>query len=317
MSRPVSHTESSPGRSRPRTEPTSRPASPPDRGHRHTSSTPAARRGRRRRLLDERGDDPGVVRAGPRAASRRAGGRGSRAHRGGRRAGHRAQRGRRRPRRRQQVGSALRGALEPLGLPPCGDRRVVAGQAGPLAPRVGAAVVPGGGPGVDGVLEQPVLVGLLDERRGVADHPRQEPGDRLDHREDRDLAAVQDVVAERDDGTSRPSVSAACVVDPLVDPLVAAAARRRATARAASSWAMAWVNGTPPGPGMTRWAAARPVPATRDDVVERLGPRLGPHDHPRATAVGRVVDGAVPVVGEVTQVVDDAGRGCRRGAPCR
>ena len=35
-----------------------------------------------------------------------------------------------------------------------------------------------------------------------------------------------------------------------------------------------------------------------DDRVERLAPRLGLHDHARAAAVGRVVDGAVAVVGE-------------------
>ena len=47
---------------------------------------------------------------------------------------------------------------------------------------------PGGGLGVDGVLEQAVLVRLLDERLRVADDPGQQPPDGLDHRQHRDLA---------------------------------------------------------------------------------------------------------------------------------
>ena len=38
--------------------------------------------------------------------------------------------------------------------------------------------------------------------------------------------------------------------------------------------------------------------------VERLAPRLGLHHHAGAAAVRGVVDGAVPVVGPVAQVVD-------------
>jgi hypothetical protein len=95
----------------------------------------------------------------------------------------------------EQVGSTSGRAGEPLGVAPVGDGAVVAGQ----QDRWDLAAVPRAGLGVDGVLEQTVLEGLLDERRGVAVDPRDEPSDGLDHGEHGHLAAVEDVVAEADD----------------------------------------------------------------------------------------------------------------------
>ena len=66
----------------------------------------------------------------------------------------------------------------------------------------------------------------------------------------------------------------------------------------ASSAATAWVNGRPDGVGTTSDGAV--AGAT---CVERLAPRLRLHHHAGAAAVGGVVDGAVPVVGPVAQVV--------------
>ena len=71
-------------------------------------------------------------------------------------------------------------------------RRVVAGQ----QHRRHLPVPPGRGLRVAGRLEQPAGVRLLDQRLGVADHPGQQPGHRLDDRQHRHLAAVEDVVAQ-------------------------------------------------------------------------------------------------------------------------
>ena len=57
---------------------------------------------------------------------------------------------------------------------------------------------PGRRPGVDGVLQQPVLVRLLDQRLGVAHEPGQQPDHGLGDRQRGHLSAVEDVVAERD-----------------------------------------------------------------------------------------------------------------------
>ena len=123
-------------------------------------------------------------------------------------------------RRGQEVRAALGGALDPLLVTPLRDRLVVAAEQ-----HVGhGAPVPLGGLGVDGVLEQAVLVGLLDEGLGVADDTGQQASDRLDHREDRDLSAVEDVVAEREDPHGHPL--AGPLVDPLVDAFVATAGER-------------------------------------------------------------------------------------------
>ena len=59
------------------------------------------------------------------------------------------------------------------------------------------AAAPGGGAGVDGVLEQAVLVRLLEQRVGVAHEAGQQPGHRLDDHQGGGLAAVEHVVADR------------------------------------------------------------------------------------------------------------------------
>src|SRR5215203_2473407 len=85
-------------------------------------------------------------------------------------------------------------------------------------------VPPDGRLGVAGSLEQPPgrgAVRLVHERLGVADDTGQQPRDRLDDREHRDLAAVEDVVAQ---GDLEDAGAAGCLVEhPLVDALVAPA----------------------------------------------------------------------------------------------
>ncbi len=90
-------------------------------------------------------------------------------------------------------------------------------------------------PGVLRVLEQSVgerfLVG-----RCVVDRSREQPDHRVDDDEGRQLAAGQDVVADReleiDEGP-----------DPLVDALVARADEDRGGTASARSWARSWLNG--------------------------------------------------------------------------
>jgi hypothetical protein len=96
----------------------------------------------------------------------------------------------------QQVRPAGGRALEPLLVTPPGDRSVVPGEKdrGNVTPPV--PPVPAGRLGVDGILQQPLLMGLLDERLGVADDAGQQARDRLDDRQHRHLAAVEHVVAE-------------------------------------------------------------------------------------------------------------------------
>ena len=96
-------------------------------------------------------------------------------------------------------------------------RAVVAGEQ-----HVGdVAALPGRGLGVDGVLEQAVGVRLLDQRLGVAHEAGQQPHDRLGDRQRGHLAAVEDVVAERD--LAHRADRGGVLDDPLVDALVAAA----------------------------------------------------------------------------------------------
>ena len=156
------------------------------------------------------------------------------------------------------------------------------------------------GLGVERILQQAAGVRLLVQGRLVADHAREQPRDRLGHGEHGDLAAVEHVVAETEHGerVARPEL----VVDALVDPLVAPAGEDQPVVLLRH----------PPGDLLGEDLAARSghdhvrgLPGTRGaDGVERLAPGLGPHDHAGAAAVRRVVDGAVPVVGPVAQVVD-------------
>ena len=191
----------------------------------------------------------------------------------------------------QQVGPSLCGTTPGLLEPPGRDRGVVAGQ----QHRGHVEAAPRRRPGVDGVLQQPVLVRLLDQRLGVAHEPGQQPDHRLGDRHGRDLAAVEDVVAERDLDHLGPGRGV--VEHALVDALVATAeehqplpGRQLAGQRLAER-----------RPGRRGYDDRRAVDPER---VERLAERLGRHHHAGAAAERRVVDGAVPVVGPLPQVVD-------------
>ena len=143
-------------------------------------------------------------------------------------------------------------------------------------------------------------MGLLDERPRVADDPRQQPGHRLDDREDGHLAAVEDVVPEGDDRDPHPR--GGVQLHPLVDALVTAAGKDEPL-----------LGGELARPGLRE----RHTPGARDDevrarstvgagqdLVEGRPPRFGLHDHAGAAAVGGAVDAAVSVVGVLAQVVD-------------
>ena len=73
-------------------------------------------------------------------------------------------------------------------------------------------------------------MGLLDQRLGVAHEAREQPDDRLGDREGGDLAAVEDVVAERD--LAHRAERGGVLDDPLVDALVAAAREDQVLVRA-------------------------------------------------------------------------------------
>ena len=144
-----------------------------------------------------------------------------------------------RPTAEQQVGPAVGRTAYGLLVAPCGDRAVVAGE----QHRRDVEAAPGGGLGVDRVLEQAVLVGLLGERLGVAHEAGQQPDDGLDDGQRGHLAAVEHVVAERQlphVEPPRPRRRPPAGRCPRSDR------RRRPGARApASSRATAWVNGAP------------------------------------------------------------------------
>ena len=96
---------------------------------------------------------------------------------------------------RDHVRTAPRGAGQGLVPPGTGNTAVVPRQ----QDRVHGQVPPGGGPGVDLVLQQPgSAVGLLDHGVRVAQDPGQEPGHGLDHHQGGRLPAVEDVVADRE-----------------------------------------------------------------------------------------------------------------------
>ncbi len=139
---------------------------------------------------------------------------------------------------------------------------------------------------------------LLDETLRVADDTGDQPSDGLDHRHRRDLSPVEDVVAETDE--SHLAERRGVREDALVDALVAPAPEHEVLA----------VRELPSG-GLGEDLARRRREdddgsidrGIRGDRVERLTPRLGFHHHAGASAVGRVVDRAVAVVGPVAQVV--------------
>ena len=86
------------------------------------------------------------------------------------------------------------------------------------------------------------------------------------------------------------------VDDPLVDPLVASAGEDEV--RLLGEFARERL-----GEALAGRRRDDEHGILREDVVEHRSPRLGLHDHARAAAVGRVVDGAVTVVRPVAQIV--------------
>src|SRR5690606_22583615 len=110
--------------------------------------------------------------------------------------------------------------------------------------------------------------------------------------------AVEHVIAEADQA----HLAERCGVleDAFVDALVASAAEDQVLAgcevaggrlREDLTRRRGEDDGGPSGPAASQ-------------LIERLTPGLGLHDHARSAAVGRVVDGAVPIVSPVPQVVD-------------
>src|SRR5205085_9666239 len=107
----------------------------------------------------------------------------------------------------------------------------------------------------------------------------------------------QDVVAQRDLTDEHPPRRV--VEDALVDALVTTAGEDQVPhLRQLGRGAL--VEGNTGRGGHYEHGAGR----VTDDRVECLPPRLGTHDHAGAAAVRHVVDGAVPVVGPLAQVVD-------------
>ena len=92
---------------------------------------------------------------------------------------------------------------------------------------------------------------FFGDRRVVADHAGQQPGDRLDHDERRRLAAGQHEVADRELAVAQ------MIGDPLVDALVAAADQREPVA-------------APPARARTAWSKRRPLADNKQQRPRRL-----------------------------------------------
>src|SRR3712207_5947971 len=142
---------------------------------------------------------------------------------------------------------------------------------------------------------------LLDEAVRVPHDAGEEPTHGLDHREHRDLSPVDDVVADADQAHAGPL--GGVVEDALIDALVPAAAEHEVIL---AGELVRHRLGEKLARGR-REDHERRLNAVRrlgEDAVERLAPRLRLHDHSGPAAVRGVVDGAVPVVGEIAQVVN-------------
>ena len=115
---------------------------------------------------------------------------------------------------RHQVGTALGGPAYGLLATPRGDPAVVARE----QHLRDVAAAPAGRLGVDGVLQQPVLVRLLHQGLGVAHEAREQAHHRLGDRQRGHLSPVEDVVAQRDlpDLAERGRVVDHALVDALV-----------------------------------------------------------------------------------------------------
>src|SRR5829696_19017 len=186
----------------------------------------------------------------------------------------------------QQVRAEPAGAGERLLPAPAGHRAVVAGAE--HGRYLQAAVDRRAG--VLRVLEQAGGERLVGGRGGVAHHPGDQPGDRVEDHQGGRLPAGEHEVADGQD-----LVDAGA--DPLVDALVAAAAQDQPG-----------LGGQPLGDPVVEAAAVggeqdHPGRALGPQVVEGVEPGAGRHDHAGAAAEGGVVDTAVAVGGPVAQVV--------------
>src|SRR5690606_12690387 len=192
----------------------------------------------------------------------------------------------------EQIWSPSRCATNRLLAPPRIDLRVVAAQQD--LGHLEAAELRG--PGVVGVFDSRERgVGMrFVEDAGLGNDPWNEPDDRIgdDHR--RQFAARQDIVADRQ--LVRPEY----LGDALVDAFVVPANER-----------------DPPLLRQLLRDALRELPSARrhdrdmgvlkivaEDGFDRFHDRRGFHDHPGAAAVGRVVGGAMPIVGPVADVMN-------------
>ncbi len=137
----------------------------------------------------------------------------------------------------------------------------------------------------------------------AADHAGDQARHRLEHHQGRDLPARDDVVADRDLlGAAAPRRRARRRLR-TVRRSAPARVRRRARARG-------------PGPASVRPARAGACVAPRTERLDRGEHRLGLHHHPGPAAVGLVVDLAMLVGREVTQVVHADVQRDRPRSPC-
>ena len=198
---------------------------------------------------------------------------------------------------RDEVGASGGCPAQLLLMTPAGDLAVVATQQhlGHLA------AAPGRRLGVDGVFEQAVLVGFLHERLRIPDHSGHEPGHGLDDGEHRHLTAVEHVIAEGNGGDLVGLTR--LFQDPLVDALVAAAGEDEPLLGRPLGGLGLGERDSTGGRYQQPWPRPVRLVERRANRVERLAPGLGPHHHAGPTAVGGVVDGAMPVVGEIAQLV--------------
>src|SRR5581483_520820 len=210
-----------------------------------------------------------------------------------------------------EVGPVRGGPAQRHVPPPAGDRGVVAGKQhfGDLVP------APGPRPGVDRAFQQAAhraaraaaAERVVARRAGIAQHPGQQPPDRLDHDQHRGLAAGQHVVADAHlvHRHLRAHLVGHARVDALVAPAREDQPRRDRIARRHRLGKRHPAGGGDDQPRRILVPVLAFVLAgERDHVVKRGPPDIGLHHHPRTAAERHVVDGVVHVGGPRPQVVD-------------
>src|SRR6478736_6269311 len=185
------------------------------------------------------------------------------------------------------VGAVATGPMQRLSAPPAGDAPVVA-----AAQHVGRLpTAKDGGARVLRLLEQPCLAEALRHRADVvAHHARQESGHGFDHQARGDLSPGEDDVADADLAVGQ--VLTHAVVDALVAP-----ADQAEPCSGRQLVGQRLVEAPPAGAEQqqrARWLSG----------LDGGEDRLGPHDHPGATAEGSVVDAAVHVGRVLARVVE-------------